>query len=84
MEQLVALRAHNPKALKRFALVRIQLPLQTKELITLWLMGSKPSMEYGVWSTVERSTGGFYAGKWETRLRFESFLFYKIENVVKL
>ncbi len=48
MEQLVALRAHNPKALKRFALVRIQLPLQTKELITLWLMGSKPSMEYGV------------------------------------
>ena len=48
VEQLVALRAHNPKALKRFTQVRILFSLQTKELITLWLMGSKPSMEYGV------------------------------------
>lgn len=57
IEQLVALRAHNPKALKRFTLVRFQLPLQSLSLIN-----SAPErfetlgFGYGVRCTVERST----------------------------
>lgn len=55
--------------------VRVLQGDQTLDLANLVLAGSKQSIEYGVRSTEERSTGGFYAGKGDAGLRFNSFLF---------
>ena len=48
---------------------------QILDLANLVLSGSKQTIGYGVRSTEERSTGGFYAGKGDAGLRFNSFLF---------
>ena len=53
---------------------------QTLDLANLVLAGSKQSIEYGVRSTAERSTGGFYAGKGDAGLRFDSFIFNYIAS----
>ena len=55
--------------------VRVLQGDQTLDLANLVLAGSKQPIEYGVRSTAERSTGGFYAGKGDAGLRFNSFLF---------
>ena len=60
--------------------VRILQGDQTLDLANLVLAGSKQPIEYGVRSTAERSTGGFYAGKGDAGLRFNSFLFSNIAS----
>lgn len=55
--------------------VRVLQGDQTLDLANLVLAGSEQPIEYGVRSTAERSTGGFYAGKGDVGLRFNSFLF---------